>query len=330
MNFCTAKREYLFNELFKEEYEETEQETSCSLAVSSNNRLFALKKLGSYNDRYPSLVVFNHQLQKISAFFCGNGGEQGLAFWPDDEHLLSGGFAQDHKEQERLLKDGLKVYNIYQPQTYSNPFLKLNLKATQRVNCDVKLCSQDGRYVLISSNGQILIDAVEQQWQAVPQVRYTPRAFSKGNRFLVSARGLHLGGDYSIHTLPNGEEIQSGSGFITVNTAADSMYLKGYSSESGHFIEERAMTGETKRTIHYTLEGSAGGISPDNRYLCVGRYDGGMSVVNLEDVSEEYRYTEDDATSPFYQQYPSEVFFLQDTRYAVAFYWGVGIRIFEY
>lgn len=69
LNNCFIKKEFLFDNLFHKGFINS-RNTYCSFAIASNQQFFALKKLGSYDNDFDSILVFNRNLEIISSFFA--------------------------------------------------------------------------------------------------------------------------------------------------------------------------------------------------------------------------------------------------------------------
>ncbi len=327
LNNCFIKKEFLFDNLFHKGFINS-RNTYCSFAIASNQQFFALKKLGSYDNDFDSILVFNRNLEIISSFFCGNGGEQGLVFWPDNQHILTGGFSQNHIEKERDLIDGLKLFHIFSPDKYLNPLLEFDINETKSINCKVQISSFDGQYILISNQNQILIDTVNHKYQKV-NYSYPPIAFSENNKYLITSMNRRNGGSFNIYDAKNSELFKSGFGFLGYNSANNTFYTEELFSNQWGFCEQ-TFEGKVVRQISYSPVGTATNVSQDNQWMAFGLENGSLYVINMSDPSQNFMYKETTKSSRFFSEYPREVFFFYNSRLVIAHYWGIGLRIFEF
>lgn len=330
---CYIKKDILFSDLFSlpEEYQRVN--TTCSLGISHDQKYFALKNLDGTFEDFDTVKVYNQNLQVISSFYCGNGGERGIVFWPDNEHVLTGGFARNNQPDEYHKTDGLKLYDIHDPRTYTNPLLDLDIKEAQNINCNVELCSSDGQYILIRNNNQILIDTKNKlSWRV--DFMCPPLAFTKGNKYMITAYSHRLD-QHNIYSVADRTIFHEGNGsFYAYNPSTDTYYIRtSIMTENWkheHFLQEQTLLGEAIRRIDFDCTAAAIAVSLDNHWMAFGQYNGGLTVVNLDDTTEIYCYTEEVSSSPFQGKYPEMVSFLGDSRLVVAHYWGLGLRIYSF
>ena len=327
---CCLKKEILFNNLFKEENINPDKNFSCSLGISSNHQLFALKKLGAYVDDYDSVKVYNHNFQIIASFFCGNGSERGIVFWPDDEHILTAGFAQNSVKEEQNLSDGLKLYSIYEPQKYTNPLIDIPVDILREINCEIYASSPSGRYVCVSNHEQIMIDTEKNKWWKIKLLSEI-NEFSFDETYLISSMNLRLGGNYGIYDISQRKCIFEGSGFLGTNPLRNTYYYRGYNFKSSiSTIVEKSFDGEIVRESPFKTFFACSGVSQDNQWMALGDEHGGLKIISLEDVSEIYEYHEVNNSSAFTDEYPSKIVFLDNPRSVLVHYWQVGVRVFTF
>ncbi len=325
-NNCYVIKEILFTDLFDIH---DDNYICCSLGISHDNMLFALKNLNGTNETRDTVKIINSNLQIISSFYCGNGGEQGIVFWPDNEHILTGGFARSHIPEERDKTDGLKMYNIYSPSTFINPLLKIDSNKIRNINCNTELSSPDGQFILIDKSGQLLIDTINNKWWNV-NFSYPKLSFTKENKFLISSFS-RKNDHYVIYSLENFTKVSEGSGLLGYNYKTDTCFMEIYNIQSGEStIQEQTLTGTLIREIPFKPMGAASVVSNDNQWIAFGHNQGGMTVVNLNDPTLIFEYIEGNKTSPFYDKYPHKISFFGNSHLVIAHYWCLGMRVFSF
>lgn len=326
---CHLQREILFKDLFTEDESNPERSVYCSLGCSSNRRLLVLKKLHAYDARFDSVKIFNHNFQCISSFFCGNGGETGIVFWPDDGHVLTPGFAQTHLQAESDKHDGLKLYSIYEPQTYTNPLLDVPLDCLRNINCHLKASSRSGRYLSVVKSHQMIIDTETNQWWKIDS-QYAHTAFSFDEKYIISYMGLRIGGNYSIIDITERRTVCQGDGFLGINPIGFTYYSRGFDAKhSKANIVEVMFAGEVLREFDFEPYYSCTSVSHDNQWMAFGS-SGSVTILSLNDISNTWRYQEENKKSPFYDTSPTEILFFNDSHIVIVHYWDVGMRIFTF
>ena len=108
-------------------------------AVSPDGQRVAVRVNNSLSDNDDNVFVFSTDGTLIGSFRSPHGGEEGVAFWPDEYHVLTPGC-----DPTGGPRDGLKCHRL-DSNDYTLPFADTPLSG---INVHLLAVSDKGRYVL--------------------------------------------------------------------------------------------------------------------------------------------------------------------------------------
>lgn len=249
--------------------------TSCEepdIAISPRGQLIAFRcpSRNTGNDGNPNIHVYRTDGTLASALVNYQGSERGIAFWPDNSHVIVGGCGQPGNRKA----DGIKQWYL-QDKSFEHRFSETPLTG---LNIDLLGASRSGRYILANAPYQ----STTWLFNTATNKRIETQRLDVGDKVLfcdsdryvgaTSYRGWGLGATGVVIDCSNGSVVWEGKDVLCFTSDARAFLVYDYPSLVSYDLEtltETPLVDLSSWSIEQKV--TAGSFTYDGRRLAIGR-----------------------------------------------------------